>query len=105
MDKRIYSKEESIYDRIPRSKRMTFATQIVEASDNVNKISTEEMENRALNAVIGLVENQGLFSLEEVFNHRVTEECLSIFNANGSLRKVQKSGLLKAFEFHEVDRK
>ena len=105
MDKRVYSKEESLYDRIPRSKRLSFSTQITEITEESQQVSTEQMENRALNAVIELVDKQGVFSLEQVFEHRVTDECLSVYNANGTLRKVQKSSLLKAFEYHEVDRK
>ena len=33
--------------------------------------------------------------MEDVLHHKVSEECLSIFNVNGSMRKNQKSKLLE----------
>ncbi len=51
------------------------------------------MESKAMASVLGLVENSGVLKLEDVLQHRVTAECLSIFNVNGTMRKVQKSKL------------
>lgn len=51
------------------------------------------MESKALASVLGLVENNGALKLEDVLQHRVTSECLPIFNVNGTMRKVQKSKL------------
>ena len=61
------------------------------------------MEHRALAAVIELVETSGAFFLEEVLDHRVTDECLPIFNVNGTFRKIQKSKLLKCMDYSEVE--
>ena len=46
------------------------------------------------------VNNPGV-KLEEMFRYRLTQECLSIFNANGTFRKVQKSKLTQSFIFHD----
>ena len=53
------------------------------------------MESKALASVINLVDVSGLVSLSEVMKHRLTEECLSLFNVNGTFRKTQKSKLLE----------
>ena len=41
-------------------------------------------------------------SLEEIMNHRITDECLSIFNTNGSMVKVQKSRLVQMLNWKET---
>jgi len=57
--------------------------------------SSEELQHRSLNEnqCILLVETSGSLKLEEVLKHRVTSECLSIFNVNGTFCKAQKSKL------------
>ena len=51
------------------------------------------MERKALACVVGLIEHSGALKLEDVLQHRVTSECLSVFNVNGTIRKAQKSKL------------
>ena len=46
-----------------------------------------EMESRALASVVNLVDVSGLLSLHELMKHRISEECLTLFNANGTFRK------------------
>ena len=53
------------------------------------------MENKAMASVVNLVEASGLLSLSEVMKHCLTEECLPLFNTNGTFRKTQKSKLLE----------
>ena len=55
-----------------------------------------EMESRALASVVNFVDVSGLL-LPEFMKHRVSEECLTLFNAHGTFRKTQKSKHL-----HEV---
>ena len=74
MNNSVYSKSASLSDRISCSKRLNFANQCPDNTTCLeNKISTQEMEHRALAAVIELVETSGAFSLEEVLDHRVTD--------------------------------
>lgn len=97
MDERVYSKSKSLNDRVPRSKRKNFSSQELEggvASENLRG-KAEEMERDALASVVGLVDGSGTLKLEDVMQHRVTPESLSIFNANGTFRKSQKSKLLR----------
>ena len=42
------------------------------------------MEQRALKAVINLVEISQLVGLHELLDHRVVEECVALFNSNGT---------------------
>jgi len=93
VDERVYSKTKSLNDRVPRSKRRNFSTQEL-AGGTVGEIlkgKTGEMERGAMASVLGLVDDK----LEDVLQHRVTSECLSIFNDNGTFRKSQKSKLLQ----------
>ena len=60
------------------------------------------MVNSLSMSVVELVDIGGAFYVEQVMDHRVTDECLSIFNENGTMRKVQKSAMPKGMEFKEV---
>ena len=52
------------------------------------------MERVGLAAIIEAVEKRGLVNSSEILQYRITEESLSVFNANGTFRKVQKSKLI-----------
>ena len=41
----------------------------------------EEMESRALASVVNLFDVSGLLSPLELMKHRISEECLTLFNA------------------------
>ena len=61
-----------------------------------------EMESRALASVVNLVDVSGLL-LPELMKHRVSEECLTLFNDNGTFRKTQKSKLLQKLALQPLD--
>ena len=61
------------------------------------------MESRALASVVNLVDVSGLLSLPELMKHRVSEESLTLFNANGTFRKTQKSKLLQKLVLQPLD--
>ena len=96
MDEHVYAKERSLYDPIKHRKQLTFANAPVNKSvgENVKK-RQGEMEGKAMASVVNLVETSGLLSLSEVMKHPLTEECLQLFNTNGTFRKTQKSKLLE----------
>ena len=60
---------------------------IDESAQKVTK--TDAMENKAMAEIITLAQRlgDGLVLLSEVMEYRVTEECLPIFNINGTLMK------------------
>ena len=103
MDERIYSKEKSIHDRIKRNSHLTFAKfPLRKVSGEALKMKQGEMESRVLASVVNLVDVSGLL-LPELMKHRVSEECLTLFNANGTFRKTQKSKLLQKLALQPLD--
>ena len=64
------------------------------SASSTNKVTTSIMERVGLAAIIEAVEKRGLMNLSEILQYRITEESLSVFNANGTFRKVQKSKLI-----------
>ena len=55
------------------------------------------MGRNALVMVIILAEKNDLIALESVLDKRISEECPTMFNADGSMRKNAKSKLLQSF--------
>ena len=103
MDERIYSKEKSNHDHIKRNSRLTFAKfPLRKVSGEALKMKQGEMESRALASVVNLVDVSGLL-LPELMKHRVSEECLTLFNANGTFRKTQKSKLIQKLALQPLD--
>ncbi|KAG1677198.1 Echinoderm microtubule-associated protein-like [Nymphon striatum] len=94
LDQRVFSKDFKLSDRVPKNKRLTFDNNKVAKSGN-KVISQAQMESAGLAAVIELAEGTGALTLEEIMENRVTEECLSIFNVDGSLRHTAKSKLFE----------
>ena len=67
------------------------------------KMKQGEMESRGLASVVNLVDVSGLLSLPELMRHRISEECLTLFNDNGTFRKTQKSKLLQNLTLQPLD--
>ena len=61
------------------------------------------MEKNVLKAVIDLVEVSELVNLPELLEHRVIEECVGLFNSNGTYRKTQKSKLIQKLSIQPVN--
>ena len=104
MDERVYSKEKSVYDRIKRNSRLTFANVPVSKTTGENfETKQGEMESKALASLVNLVEVSGLVSLSDIMKHHLTEECQTLFNVNGTFRKTQKSKLLQKLIHEPLD--
>ena len=72
MQDRVFSKSASLHDRVPLSKRLTFAKRLLADKTKENlKARAAEMEQTALKAVIDLVEVSILVHLPELLEHRV----------------------------------
>ena len=97
---RVFSKKTSLHAR----KRLTFAKGLCTQKPREDlKVRAAEMECTALKALIDLVEVNQLVNLPELLEHRVVEECVSLFNSNGTYRKTQKSKLVQKFSLQSVD--
>ena len=60
------------------------------------------METSALVATIDLFIKRDQELAKTIFEHRITENCLSIFNSNGTIRKCQKSKILQEMHLKSV---
>ena len=101
LEERVYSKMHSIKDRLAKNKRLNFKNnQTVTASNKT--LSQAQMEGTGLASVIQLAEGSGALTLENIFKYRVTEECLPIFNVDGSIRHTTKSKLLEHLNLQPV---
>ena len=61
------------------------------------------MESVGLAATLEIVEKSGLVNISEILQYRITEEFLSIFKANGTFQKEQKSKLIQNLNLVPVD--
>jgi len=87
---RVFSKKISIHEHVPLSKHLTFAKDSSNEKPRENfKLRATEMEQNALRGVIDLVESSQLVNLSELLQHRVIDECVTLFNCNGTYRKTQ----------------
>ena len=95
---RVYTKHSSIRDTISRNKRVDFASDYVPktSGDNMRQ-KANQMEKNGLISIVNLAETSKLIDLTELLQYRITDECLSVFNVDGSMRKTQKSKLLERF--------
>ena len=97
LEKRVYSKELGLKASIPRNKRLSLATNPVHIAARSTSSNAVEMERRALAMVIDCAEKNDLIALETVLENRISDECLTMFNADGSMRKTAKSKLRQSF--------
>ena len=85
-------------------KRKTFVNISEEIHGKVDlKAKAVVMEQTALKAVINLVERSEIVDLNDLLESRVVEECISIFNSNGTYSKVVKSQLTQCLTFESFN--
>ena len=100
---RMFSNKTPFDATIHRNKRHTFNRPSQTKDRAISLVKTDYMENKAMSDIIILAEKcQERIDLEHIMEHRVTEECLPIFNINGTIRKGQKSKLLEKLNFVEL---
>ena len=56
-----------------------------------------EIEKNVLVVVIDLAKKNDVIALESVLVKKISEKCLTIFNADPSMKKTAKSKLLQSF--------
>ena len=96
LQERVLTKTKPLTATIHKNKRQTFALeQIFAPSGAVLKVA--QMERQGLTALVDLAEKTGVLTLERAFEEIGTEECLSMYNVDGSMRKTAKSKMLEQF--------
>ena len=96
LEERIYSKAHNINNRLQNNKRWNFENNQSVTAANTS-LSLAQMEKAGLASVIQLAKGTGALTSEQILEYRVTEECLSMFNVDGSSRHTTKSKLLGFF--------
>jgi len=99
---RVFSKNTSLHASVPLSKRLTFAKELG-AKKPGEELTETEMERTALKAVVNLVEISQYVDLPQLLEHRVIEECMTLFNSYGIYRKTQKSKLIQKLSLQYID--
>ena len=100
----MFSKNTSLHASVPLSKRLTFAKESGAKKPREELTATAvEMGRTVLKAVINLVEISQCVDLPQLLEHRVVEECMALFNFNGTYKKTQKSKLIQKFSLQYVD--
>ena len=94
---RIFSSNVSIYERISKNKRKSFHTMNIISKKSANNVL--DMENKAIVSMIELVRKEKPELFKEIWNYRISEHNLSVFNSNGTMRKCQKSKLMEELNF------
>ncbi|KAG1664228.1 hypothetical protein GQR58_019910 [Nymphon striatum] len=102
---RMLSDKSSFYSTVHRNSRRNFSNPPpVTGQTNMTITKTEAMENNAMSSIVALAEaHDEKFNLVDVMDYRVTDECLPIFNINGTMRKTQKSKLVTKFHMQPID--
>ena len=99
LKKRCFSRTEPFDSTIHRNDRKKFLTPVVEKTAKVSKSAA--MENEAMCKVVSLCCQENI-SLSSIMEYRITEECLTYFNMNGSLVKTQKSKMKEFLVFEPL---
>ena len=84
---RIFSKAYKFDDIVHRNDRKTFINPGTSKKGITKQMKTAAMENKAMTSVVSMCCKDKAIPLMDVMKHRITEECLSVFNCNGTLVK------------------
>ena len=101
LEERVFSKNKPLTATIPKNKRLNFSCEQM-SDTSTSKINVSQMEKSGLAALIDLAERSGLIELQKALEGRVTQECLALYNVDGSMRKTSKCKQLQLFKLDPV---
>ena len=104
LQERVFTKKKPLTATIHRNKRQNFSSDKICTPSGAH-MQVAHMERSGLAALVDVAEGSGLIQLESALEGRVTEECLSLFNVDGSMRKTVKSKMLEVFTLEPVPEK
>ena len=104
LEERVFAKTKPRTATIHRNKRLNFAKNWIYAPAGA-AVKVAQMEKAGLATLKDVADGSGLIKLESVLEWRVTDECLSVFNVDGSMHKTCKSKLLQEFTLDPVSKK
>ena len=92
---RVFSKNLNLKDTLSRNNRLNLASTPVQVASKISNV--DQMEKNGLATLMDFAEKNSLIDLETFLEGRITEECLSLYNVDGSMRKTAKSKVLQGF--------
>ena len=101
LHERVFTKTQSLTATIHRNKRRNFASEQICISSGAS-MNMALMERSGMMALVDLAEGAGMIKLESALEGRVIEECLSMFNIDGSIRKSKLLQLLSMEPVTEI---
>ena len=101
LHERVFTKTRSLTATIHTNKRRNFASEQICVPSGAS-MNVALMERSGMVALVDLAEGASMINLESALEGRVTEECLSMFNVDGLMRKTCKSKLLQLFSMEPV---
>jgi hypothetical protein len=101
LQERVFAKIKPLTATIHRNKRRNFTGEMVCTPSGAH-MKVAHMERSGLAALVDLAEGSGMIQLESALERRVTQECLSLYNVDGSMIKTVKSKLLELFKLDPV---
>ena len=90
LSERVHSKNSSLRDSVPKNKRMFFSTDYVQQIPGGKKEKDNQMEKDGLLSIVNLAEKNNMIDLVNLLSNRITYDCLSVLNSDGSMRRNQK---------------
>lgn len=104
LKERVFTKIKTLTSTIHRNKRKNFTSESVVVSSGTS-MTVAHMEKSRLAAFLNHADGSDIIKLETALAGRVTEECLAMYNVNGSFRKTCKSKLLYMFNKDPITEK
>lgn len=104
LQERVFTQTKPLTATIHKNKRQNFASDEVHTTSSA-PLKVAQMEKSGLAALVDIAEGSGMINLESALEGRVTEECLSMYNVDGSMRKTNKSALLQLLNLDPVAEK
>ena len=101
LQERVFTQTQNLSATIHKNKRRNFSHENISSQSDV-PIKVVQMEKSGLTALLDLAEGSGGIQLDEALEGRVTEECLYMYNVDGSMRKTSNSLLLQLFHVNPV---
>ena len=96
----MFSKELSLKAKITKAKILNPATILINVTKTFN--NAVEMQENTLPRVIGSAGKNDVIAFESILVKRISEECLTMFNTNGSMRKTAKNNFPQLFSRHSL---
>ena len=102
LKERVFTKTKPLSEKIHKNKRLNFSKNELVSFSSKSQQNSVQMEKAGLASLVDISHGSDMIKLEKVLRWRVTEECLSLFNVNGSMHKTCKSIMLQKFLLEPV---